>query len=59
MQLYDAEGRRLYFTEDERRAFVTAAASEDPPCPAGRRSLSAQVKLGRWLASCGPRILAF
>jgi integrase/recombinase XerD len=26
MQLYDAEGRRLYFTEDERRAFVTAAA---------------------------------
>jgi len=26
MQLYDAEGRRLYFTDDERRAFVTAAA---------------------------------
>jgi|SRR3954447_11373178 len=26
MQLYDAEGRRLYFTEDERRAFVIAAA---------------------------------
>src|ERR1051325_3195628 len=26
MQLYDAEGRRLYLTEDERRAFVTAAA---------------------------------
>jgi integrase/recombinase XerD len=26
MQLYDAKGRRLYFTEDERRAFVTAAA---------------------------------
>lgn len=26
MQLYDAEGRRLYFTEDERRAFVAAAA---------------------------------
>jgi integrase/recombinase XerD len=29
MQLFDAEGRRLYFTEDERRAFV-AAASEAP-----------------------------
>ena len=26
MQLFDAEGRRLYFTEDERRAFVAAAA---------------------------------
>src|SRR3954468_1806194 len=26
MPLYDAEGRRLYFTEDERRAFVAAAA---------------------------------
>src|SRR5215212_1497872 len=26
MQLFDAEGRRLYLTEDERRAFVTAAA---------------------------------
>jgi integrase/recombinase XerD len=26
MQLYDAEGRRLYFTEDERSAFVAAAA---------------------------------
>ena len=26
MQLYDAEGRRLYFTEEERRAFVAAAA---------------------------------
>ena len=26
MQLHDAEGRRLYFTEDERRAFVAAAA---------------------------------
>src|SRR3954452_4771568 len=26
MQLYDAEGRRLYLTEDERRAFVSAAA---------------------------------
>src|SRR4051795_1629967 len=26
MQLYDAEGHRLYFTEDERRAFVAAAA---------------------------------
>jgi hypothetical protein len=27
MQLYDAEGRRLYFTEDERRAFLAAAAT--------------------------------
>src|SRR3954469_5739020 len=26
MQLFDAEGRRLYVTEDERRAFVAAAA---------------------------------
>jgi integrase/recombinase XerD len=26
MQLFDAEGRRLYLTEDERRAFVAAAA---------------------------------
>src|SRR3954464_4678664 len=26
MQLYDAEGRRLYFTEDERRAFVSAGS---------------------------------
>jgi integrase/recombinase XerD len=26
MQLFDAEGRRLYFTEDERRAFMIAAA---------------------------------
>src|ERR1044071_1920004 len=26
MQLYDAEGRRLYLTEDERRAFVAAAS---------------------------------
>jgi integrase/recombinase XerD len=26
MRLFDGEGRRLYFTEDERRAFVTAAA---------------------------------
>jgi integrase len=26
MQLFDAEGRRLYFTEEERRAFVAAAA---------------------------------
>jgi integrase/recombinase XerD len=26
MQLYDTEGRRLYFTKDERRAFVAAAA---------------------------------
>jgi integrase len=26
MQLYDAEGRRLYFTEDDRRAFIAAAA---------------------------------
>src|SRR3954447_14661898 len=26
MQLHDGEGRRLYFTEDERRAFVIAAA---------------------------------
>src|SRR5215210_5609294 len=26
MQLYDAEGRRLYLTEEERRAFVAAAA---------------------------------
>jgi hypothetical protein len=26
MQLYDAEGRRLYLTEDERRAFITAGA---------------------------------
>ena len=26
MQLYDAAGRRLYFTEDERRAFQAAAA---------------------------------
>src|SRR4051794_27523177 len=25
MQLFDAEGRRLYFTEEERRAFVAAA----------------------------------
>jgi hypothetical protein len=25
-QLFDAEGRRLYFTEEERRAFVAAAA---------------------------------
>lgn len=27
MQLYDAEGRRLYFTEEERRGFVAAAAT--------------------------------
>ena len=26
MQLYDPEGRRLYFTEAERRAFLQAAA---------------------------------
>ena len=26
MQLFDADGRRLYFTEDERRAFMAAAA---------------------------------
>ena len=26
MQLYDAQGRRLYLTEDERRAFLQAAA---------------------------------
>ncbi len=26
MQLFDAEGRRLYCTEDERRAFLAAAA---------------------------------
>src|SRR3954469_15421756 len=26
MQLFDAEGRRLYVTEDERRAFIAAAA---------------------------------
>ncbi len=26
MQLFDAEGRRLYFTEEERRAFMVAAA---------------------------------
>src|SRR5688500_1787733 len=26
MQLYDAEGRRLYLTDEERRAFITAAA---------------------------------
>src|SRR4051794_34696579 len=26
MQLYDAEGRRLYVTEEERRAFIVAAA---------------------------------
>jgi integrase len=26
MRLHDREGRRLYFTEDERRAFLTAAA---------------------------------
>ena len=26
MQLFDAEGRRLYFTEEERCAFVAAAA---------------------------------
>src|SRR3954454_10848732 len=26
MQLYDAEGRRLYLTEEERRAFIAAAA---------------------------------
>jgi site-specific recombinase XerD len=25
MQLFDAEGRRLYFTEEERRAFLAAA----------------------------------
>src|SRR5919112_791465 len=29
MQLFDAEGRRLYLTEEERRAFV-AAASKAP-----------------------------
>ncbi len=29
MQLHDAEGRRLYFTEEERRAFL-AAASKAP-----------------------------
>src|SRR3954471_17635135 len=26
--LFDAEGRRLYFTEDERRAFIAAAAAK-------------------------------
>jgi integrase len=26
MRLFDAEGRRLYLTEEERRAFVAAAA---------------------------------
>ena len=26
MRLFDAAGRRLYFSEDERRAFVAAAA---------------------------------
>ena len=26
MQLFDDDGRRLYFTEDERRAFMVAAA---------------------------------
>jgi len=29
MRLFDGEGRRLYFTEDERRAFM-AAASKAP-----------------------------
>ena len=30
MQLYDAQGRRLYFTEDERRAFLATAAHYGP-----------------------------
>ena len=30
MQLFDAEGRRLYFTEEERRAFLAAAAAKAP-----------------------------
>src|SRR4051812_28765379 len=28
MQLYDAEGRRLYLSEEERRAFISAAAAK-------------------------------
>jgi len=35
MQLYDTEGRRLYFTEEERRAFVAAAAKVARQCRQG------------------------
>src|SRR3954453_15737735 len=31
MPLFDAEGRRLYVTEDERRAFIAAAAAAKAP----------------------------
>jgi len=59
MQLYNAEGRQLYLTEDERRAFVTAAASENRPTPAGRGRLRLQVKPGCWFASRRVQLLAF
>jgi integrase/recombinase XerD len=29
MQLYDSQGKRLYLTADERRAFIAAAATAD------------------------------
>lgn len=31
MNLYDTQGRRLYLTADERRAFIAAAAMADRP----------------------------
>jgi integrase/recombinase XerD len=31
MQLYDSQGKRLYLTADERRAFIAAAATADRP----------------------------
>jgi integrase len=31
MNLYDSQGRRLYLTADERRAFIAAAATADRP----------------------------
>ena len=31
MNLYDTQGRRLYLTADERRAFIGLAATADRP----------------------------
>jgi hypothetical protein len=32
MQIYDHQGKRLYLTADERRAFIAAAAETDALC---------------------------
>ena len=45
MRLFDGEGRRLYFTEEERRAFIAAAAKADP---SGKIHPEFAVVLWRW-----------